>query len=174
MEKKYCHGLSKESIVIFSTTDPREAMELNGEVIVLDEGRVLQVGAAKEIFENPKNLKVAAISNDPPMNVLKVDIDSNKIKFEDIEIDIPDHLSKLKDKNFNFGIRASDVELNDNGFEFEVELAEISGSETLLHLTRGNAKIITSIEEVMILKFVIKLKLILNQIKLMHLMKLEI
>ena len=41
----------------------------------------------------------------------------------------------LKDKNFNLGIRASNIELSDNGFEFEVELAEISGSETLLHLT---------------------------------------
>ena len=30
-----------------------------------------------------------------------------------------------------------------------MELAEISGSETLLHLKRGDTKIITSIEEVM-------------------------
>jgi len=145
----FSQGLSEESIVVFSTTDPREAMELNGEVIVLDEGKVLQVGPAKEIFENPKTLKVAEISNDPPMNILKTNIDSNKIKFEGIEIDIPNHLSNIKDKNFNLGIRASDIELNDKGFEFEVELAEISGSETLLHLTRGSAKIITSIEEVM-------------------------
>ncbi|MDC1080190.1 ABC transporter ATP-binding protein [Candidatus Pelagibacter sp.] len=145
----FSQGLSEESIVIFSTTDPREAMELNGEVIVLDEGKVLQVGPAKEIFENPKTLKVAEISNDPPMNILKTNIDSNKINFEGIEIDIPNHLSNIKDKNFNLGIRASDIELSDKGFEFEVELAEISGSETLLHLTRGSAKIITSIEEVM-------------------------
>ena len=93
----FINGLSEESIVIFSTTDPREAMELNGEVIVLDEGRVLQVGAAKEIFENPKNLKVAAISNDPPMNILKADIDSNKIRFEDIEIDAPDEVQAEED-----------------------------------------------------------------------------
>ena len=145
----FSQGLSKESIVIFSTTDPREAMELNGKVTVLDEGKVLQVGEAKEIFENPKTLKVAEISNDPPMNILKANIGENKIKFEGIDIDIPKNLSKLKDKNFNLGIRASDIELSDNGFEFEVELAEISGSETLLHLKRGDAKIITSIEEVM-------------------------
>ena len=44
-------------------------------------------------------------------------------------------------------------------FEFEVELAEISGSETLLHLTRGNAKIITSIEEVMDFKIRDKVKI---------------
>ena len=145
----FSQGLSEESIVIFSTTDPREAMELNGKVTVLDEGKVLQVGEAKEIFENPKTLKVAEISNDPPMNILKANIGENKIKFEGIDIDIPKNLFKLKDKNFNLGIRASDIELSDNGFEFEVELAEISGSETLLHLKRGDAKIITSIEEVM-------------------------
>ena len=145
----FSQGLSEESIVIFSTTDPREAMELNGEVIAIDEGKVLQVGPAKEIFENPKTLKVAEISNDPPMNILNANIDSNKIKFEGIEIDAPNHLSNLKDKNFNLGIRASDIVLSDSGFEFEVELAEISGSETLLHLKRGDVKIITSIEEVM-------------------------
>ena len=145
----FSQGLSEESIVVFSTTDPREAMELNGEVIVLDEGKVLQVGSAKEIFENPKTLKVAEIANDPPMNILRANIDSNKIKFEGIEVDVPNHLNNVKDKNFNLGIRASNIELSDNGFEFEVELAEISGSETLLHLKRGNTTIITSIEEVM-------------------------
>src|SRR5210317_965867 len=148
-KKLFSKGLADETILIYSTTDPRETMELNGEVIVLDEGKVLQVGPAKEIFENPNSLKVAEISNDPPMNILKTNIDSNKIKFEGIEIDIPNHLSNIKDKNFNLGIRASDIELSDKGFEFEVELAEISGSETLLHLARGSAKIITSIEEVM-------------------------
>ena len=61
----FSQGLSEESIVIFSTTDPKEAMELNGEVIAIDEGKVLQVGPAKEIFENPKTLKVAEISKCP-------------------------------------------------------------------------------------------------------------
>ena len=156
----FSQGLSEESIVIFSTTDPKEAMELNGEVIAIDEGKVLQVGPAKEIFENPKTLKVAEISNDPPMNILKANIDSNKIKFEGIEIELPGHLSNLKDNNFNLGIRASDIELSEEGFEFEVELAEISGSETLLHLIRGDTKIITSIEEVM--NFNIKDKIKIN------------
>ena len=52
-------GLANETILIYSTTDPQEVMELNGEVIVLDEGKVLQTGPAKDIFENPINLKVA-------------------------------------------------------------------------------------------------------------------
>ena len=158
----FSQGLSEESIVVFSTTDPREAMELNGEVIAIDEGKVLQVGSAKEIFENPKTLKVAENSNDPHMNILKATIESNKINFEGIDIKTPHHLHNIKNKNFNLGIRASDIELNDNGFEFEVELAEISGSETLLHLKRGDTKIITSIEEVMNFKIHDKLKIDFN------------
>ena len=70
-KKIFSKGLSSDAILIYSTTDPQEVMELNGEVIVLDEGKVLQKGPAKEIFENPRNLKVAEISIDPPMNILK-------------------------------------------------------------------------------------------------------
>ena len=69
-------------------------------------------------------------------------------------------MSNLNENNFNLGIRASDIELSEDGFEFEVELAEISGSETLLHLTRGDTKIITSIEEVV--NFNIKDKIKIN------------
>ena len=46
----FSKGLADETILIYSTTDPKETMELNGEVIVLDEGKVLQVGPAKARF----------------------------------------------------------------------------------------------------------------------------
>ncbi len=37
------------------------------------------------------------------MNILRANIDSNKIKFEGIEVDVPNHLNNVKDKNFNLG-----------------------------------------------------------------------
>jgi glycerol transport system ATP-binding protein len=155
----FSKGLADETILIYSTTDPRETMELNGEVIVLDEGKVLQVGPAKEIFENPSSLKVAEISNDPPMNIIEVEISNDQIRFEGIEIKAPNHLSKLTDSGLKIGLRSSDIELDENGHEFEVELAEISGSETLLHLKRGSIKIIISIEEVLNFKIHDKIKI---------------
>ena len=155
----FSQGLSEENIVIFSTTDPRETMELNGEVIVLDEGKVLQVGPAKEIFENPNSLKVAEISNDPPMNIIEAKISDNNIQFEGIDVEAPQHLSKLTEDGLKIGLRSSDIQLNENGHEFEVELAEISGSETLLHLKRGDTKIIVSIEEVLNFKIHDKVKI---------------
>ena len=162
----FSQGLSQDTILIYSTTDPQEVMELNGEVIVLDEGKVLQKGPAKEIFENPSNLKVAEISNDPPMNVLKGLKNSKNLNFENISLEIPNHFRKLVDNNYNFGIRASEIKLDENGEEFEIELAEISGSETLLHLKRGNSKIIVLIEEVMNFKIHERVKINFNANKL--------
>jgi len=164
-KKIFSQGISEETILIYSTTDPQEVMELNGEVIVLDEGKVLQMGPAKEIFENPKNLKVAEVSNDPPMNIIKGSKNAEKINFENINIDIANHLSKLKNKDYYFGIRASEIKLDNEGQEFEVELAEISGSETLLHLKRGNTKVISLIEEVMNFKIHQKVKIKFNENK---------
>ena len=46
----FSEGFSQETILIYSTTDPQEVMELNGEVIVLDEGKILQKGPAIELF----------------------------------------------------------------------------------------------------------------------------
>ena len=164
-KKIFSQGMSQETILIYTTTDPQEVMELNGEVIVLDEGKVLQKGPAKEIFENPLNLKVAEISNDPPMNILKGLKNSDNLNFENISIKSPKHFKNLENQNYNFGIRASEIKLDDNGEEFEIELAEISGSETLLHLKKGNSKLIALIEEVMNYKIHQKVKIIFNSNK---------
>ena len=142
----FSKGLADETILIYSTTDPRETMELNGEVIVLDEGKVLQVGPAKEIFENPNSLKVAEISNDPPMNIIEADIFNEQIRFEGIEIKAPSHLSKLTKDGLKIGLRSSDIELSENGHEFEVELAEISGSETFLHARHDDVSLVGQLD----------------------------
>ena len=162
----FTQGLSEDTILIYSTTDPQEVMELNGEVIVLDEGKVLQKGPAKEIFENPRTLKVAEISNDPPMNILKGTKNSEKLSFENILINSPSHFKNLSDQGYNFGIRASEIKLDDQGEEFEIELAEISGSETLLHLKKGESKVIALIQEVMNFKIHEKVKIKFNENKL--------
>ena len=162
----FTQGLSEDTILIYSTTDQQEVMELNGEVIVLDEGKVLQKGPAKEIFENPRTLKVAEISNDPPMNILKGTKNSEKLSFENILINSPSHFKNLSDQGYNFGIRASEIKLDDQGEEFEIELAEISGSETLLHLKKGESKVIALIEEVMNFKIHEKVKIKFNENKL--------
>ncbi len=145
----FSSDFSSHSILIYASTDPLEAMQLNGNIIVLDEGKILQSSTAKDVFENPENIKVAEITNDPAMNVIKGSIDSNKIILnENVQFDIPEHVKTIRAGTYHFGIRASDMILDDNGFDFNVDIAEISGSETFLHLHQNELNMVLLIEEV--------------------------
>ena len=154
----FSKGFSDETILIYSTTDPRETMELNGEVIVLDEGKVLQVGPAKDIFENPNSLKVAEISNDPPMNIIEAKITniSGELYMETndgISVLVPKHKinSLAEGKRISFGFRAEDIvplkfgqkPKNSWSIKSKVNLAEPLGTETLIFTNLGNTEVVS-------------------------------
>ena len=145
--KIFTSEYSSESILIYSSTDPMEAMQLGGETIVLDEGRILQQGPASEIFENPATTRVAEITNDPAMNLLSGEIvDSKVIINSKMSFDVPIHFRNLPSGQYTLGIRASDISLEKKGYPFKVELAEISGSETFLHAKNEDVSLVGQLE----------------------------
>ena len=148
-KKLFSGSEASNSILIYASTDPLEAMQLNGDIIVIDEGKVLQTGSAKEVFENPATAKVAEITNDPAMNINKGHIQDNTLVMnDDVQIPIPNQLKSIPNGDYQVGIRATDLYLDDNGFSFDVEISEISGSETFLHLRNNDLKCVATIEEV--------------------------
>ena len=69
----------RDTIVVYATTEPTEALMLGGAAVVLDEGRKLQSGPTLEVFHKPASITVANIFSDPPMNMIDgeiVEIDS--------------------------------------------------------------------------------------------------
>ena len=132
--KLFRSDLTRDSILIYASTDPLEAMQLGGNTMVLDEGKVLQQGPASEIYDNPVTSRVAKITNDPGMNVFCGTVrDGSIVINENIKLSLPEYLERLQNDEYLFGIRAGDIFWDEKGFEFEIELAEISGSETFLH-----------------------------------------
>ena len=57
-------------------------------------------------------------------------------------------MKDLSDGPYIFGIRASDVSIAKNGTKFVVELAEISGSETFLHVKSGEQTLVGLLDSV--------------------------
>ncbi len=55
---------------IYVTHDQTEAMTLADKIVVLNDGRIEQVGTADDLYENPKTLFVAGFLGSPPMNFL--------------------------------------------------------------------------------------------------------
>ena len=56
--------------MIYVTHDQVEAMTLADRIVVLDFGKIAQVGTPRELYENPANLFVAQFIGSPKMNIL--------------------------------------------------------------------------------------------------------
>jgi multiple sugar transport system ATP-binding protein len=59
-----------DATMIYVTHDQVEAMTLADRIVVLDFGRIAQVGTPRELYENPANLFVAEFIGSPKMNIL--------------------------------------------------------------------------------------------------------
>ncbi|WP_342078197.1 ABC transporter ATP-binding protein [Yoonia sp. SS1-5] len=59
-----------KSTMIYVTHDQVEAMTLADRIVVLEGGRIAQVGSPRELYESPANLFVAQFIGSPRMNVL--------------------------------------------------------------------------------------------------------
>ena len=77
----------RKAIDIYTTTEPAEALMLGGNIVVIDEGRILQTGPTPEVYHNPATLRVADVFSDPPINYLNGMVEGNIIRLgHNIEI----------------------------------------------------------------------------------------
>lgn len=60
--------------LLYVTHDQIEAMTMATRIGVLDEGRLVQVGTPREVYEAPVSLKVAARLGQPRINILPADL----------------------------------------------------------------------------------------------------
>lgn len=133
---------SRDAIVVYSTTEPLEALMLGGTTFVLDEGRILQSGPTLDVYHNPVSQRVGEVFSDPPMNMLAGAIDSAAIRLQgDFSGGTAPHMSTLSAGSYQIGVRANHVTLaptspGDIVIPANVDLAEISGSETFVHASR--------------------------------------
>ena len=56
------------AVVVYATTEPREALLLGGRTATLSEGRITQFGPTLEVYRRPHDLTTARTFADPPLN----------------------------------------------------------------------------------------------------------
>ena len=128
------------STVVYATTEPGEALLLGGYTAVLDAGELLQYGPTAQVFHAPKSLRVARAFSDPPMNLVTVRIaeGGRQLLWADGSVlELPQALPRA-DGEAVLGVRASALSLRarpgDVALRGVVHLAEISGSDTFVHV----------------------------------------
>ena len=138
----------REAIVVYTTTEPAEALMMGGNIMVMDEGLVLQSGPTAEVYHRPASMKVAEIFSDPPINFIAGEVKGDKAWLgQRISIPLTGHLSGLAEGSYTFGIRCNHLFVNastpdDIQIRATVELCEINGSETFIHAAYENNKLV--------------------------------
>ncbi|HEK4588644.1 TPA: ABC transporter ATP-binding protein, partial [Clostridioides difficile] len=67
-----------KSTFVYVTHDQVEAMSMADKIVIMNKGKIMQIGSPKKIYQNPKNLFVAQFIGSPCMNILDI---KNDIKF---------------------------------------------------------------------------------------------
>ena len=72
------HERMPETTMVYVTHDQIEAMTLADRIVVLNDGRIEQIGTPIELYRNPRNLFVARFIGSPAMNILPSTVAANE------------------------------------------------------------------------------------------------
>ena len=139
--------------VVYATTEPLEALQLGGQLSVLHEGRLLQHGSTLDVFNAPASVQVARTFSDPPVNLMPATVEAGGQAHVDDGLALPLGPSQLQaldgERELVLGLRAHSLRLapqpGDVPINAVVDLAEISGSETYIHVHRGDLSIVAQL-----------------------------
>ena len=137
------------STVVYATTEPTEALLLGGYTAVMDRGELLQYGPTAEVFHRPKSIRVARAFSDPPMNLIAGNADTLGVSLAagvSLSIPLPSASSTAA---LTVGVRASALRVtskpNDVVLPGRVELAEIAGSDTFVHVDTAIGELVAQL-----------------------------
>lgn len=99
---------------IFVTHDQKEALSLSDRVVVMNEGRIAQVGTPTDLYENPKNRFVAGFIGEA--NIFKVNASPIndallQVKLEGQNLEVRNRLKLTKPSSVYLMIRPEDIDV---------------------------------------------------------------
>ncbi|WP_108060701.1 ABC transporter ATP-binding protein [Poseidonibacter lekithochrous] len=128
------------AIFVYATTEPEEALLLGGNVATLWEGEVTQFDETAKVYHTPNNATTAKVFSNPSMNFLDIRKEGDYIYYGTNEkAPATDVLEKLEDGKYLAGFRPNHLELDKHAgnaikFSTHLDVTEITGSETFLHM----------------------------------------
>ncbi len=139
---------------IYVTHDQIEAMTLADQIVVLDRGRIQQIGDPQTIYARPKNQMVATFLGSPPMNILQATYTRDVFLVDSQHLPCPgavkDRLQPEPGKIFNLGIRPEHIQIvsqeESHHLILEVKVVEPLGRETLIRAALPESGAIVNIQ----------------------------
>ncbi len=122
-----------KSTIVYVTHDQIEAMTMADKIVVMNGGRVEQIGSPLELYDRPENLFVATFMGSPAMNILPAKVTETGIMVAGLA-QLPGTPSASTGTAISYGIRPDDIVIGGEGaIPVEVLVVEPTGAET--HIT---------------------------------------
>ena len=126
------HKLLKATIV-YVTHDQVEAMTLADKIVVMNKGRVEQVGKPLELYYKPANLFVARFIGSPAMNTLAASLDAKGKTISVCGVTLPISAPATANGAITIGFRPEHCVIGKTGIPAKVELVERLGETGYVH-----------------------------------------
>jgi multiple sugar transport system ATP-binding protein len=125
-------------------------MTMADKIVVMQAGRIEQVGAPLELFDKPVNLFVAGFIGSPSMNMLKGAVrtgDKPAVEVDGMRLPFAGAGQVTDGQEVIYGVRPEHIELATEGVQARVAVVEPTGSETLVFLRFGDSELVALFRE---------------------------
>ena len=146
---------------IYVTHDQTEAMTMADRIVIMDHGKIQQVGTPSEVYDSPVNVFVGSFIGSPAMNFFNVRLENGRIRTEsglDLPVSTPD-LKVLEAKGYEgkeliFGIRPEDIHdeeiakeaYSDAKITATIPVSEMLGAENILYGDIGGTEFVARVD----------------------------
>lgn len=135
-----------KTTTVYVTHDQVEAMTMADRIVVMNAGRVEQVGSPLELYDRPANVFVASFIGSPSMNLLQGTLRTGKkpavVTEQGVELPVANAPRDADGLKVFYGIRPEHLEISDKGVATDVTVIEPMGSETQVFAKLGEQKLV--------------------------------
>ncbi len=128
--------------IVYVTHDQIEAMTMADKIVVMKDGRVEQIGAPLELYDNPANTFVAGFIGSPAMNFIRGTVETAGTFLADGGARLPmPAVAAEPGRALVYGIRPEHIDIGAGGVPARVAVLEPTGSETQVFAKLGSDSI---------------------------------
>ncbi len=144
--QKLHHELGVTSL--FVTHDQVEAMTLAQRMIVMNAGRIEQIGTPEQVYHTPATTFVASFIGSPPMNLMQGQADGTRFTTGGQTLTL--RAPAPRNGALTLGVRPEHAAMGEGaGWPMKVELLEMLGAERLVYGRLGDAAFTLRIEGIL-------------------------
>ncbi|MCT4397298.1 ABC transporter ATP-binding protein [Pediococcus ethanolidurans] len=146
--------------MIYVTHDQVEAMTMADRIVIMNDGKIQQVGTPSQLYNEPVNLFVAGFMGSPAMNFFDATLHDGKVSNDKgLSVAVPEgRLKTLIDKGYNekqlvVGIRPENIHTEQVALDAmpnatvsaKVVVSELLGVDSMLYSKTGNTEFVAQV-----------------------------